>query len=312
MDMVALLSSAVVAGTPLLLATLGEILTEKAGNLNLGVEGMMLLGAVAGFLVSFNTGNPLLALIGAMAAGVLGALIYGFLTVSLRANQVVTGLALSIFGGGVSSLLGKSVIGEALSENIRNFFSPKKIPLLGDIPFVGKIFFNQDYFVYISYIIAIICGIYLYNTKFGLKLRAVGENPAAADASSINVKLYKYVHILIGGALCGLGGAYLSMVYVPAWQEGVTAGRGWIAVALVIFAAWNPYKAIFGSYLFGALAILGFRIDGLYISKFLSKYFLDMLPYIVTIIVLVFTSASKSRKNAPPKSLSLPYYREER
>lgn len=308
MDIVAFLSATVVAGTPLLLATLGEIVTEKAGNLNLGVEGMMLLGAVTGFIAAYSTSSPIVALLAAMIAGAFGALIYAFLTVTLKANQVVTGLTLTIFGGGVSSLMGQKVVGQIVPENIKNFFSPVKIPLLSDIPFIGKILFQHDLFIYFSYILAILLGVYIFNTNKGLNLRAVGENPASADASSINVTLYKYVHILLGGALCGLGGAYLSIVYVPAWQENITAGKGWIAVALVIFAAWNPYKAIVGAYLFGGLDILGFRIQ----NPFISKYFLDMLPYLVTIIVLVVTSIRKSKKNAAPKALGLAYFREER
>jgi general nucleoside transport system permease protein len=308
MDITLFLHAAVVAGTPLLLATLGEILCEKVGNLNLGVEGMMLLGAVMGFIVGFNTGNPAYALAASMAAGAFGALIYALLTVSLRANQVVTGLTLTIFGTGVSSLLGKKVVGHSLPEGIKRLAAPLELPLLSNIPYAGKVLFSQDIFIYISYIITIIVGIYLYKTAAGVNLKAVGENPASADSASINVTLYKYVHILLGGALAGLGGAYLSLVYVPTWQEGITAGRGWIAVALVIFAAWNPYKAVFGAYLFGGLDIIGFRIT----NSFISPYFLSMLPYLVTIIVLVFISVKKSKKNSPPGALGLAYFREER
>ena len=308
MDIVLFLHAAVVAGTPLLLATLGEILTEKAGNLNLGVEGMMLIGAVMGFVTGYSTGNPAAALFASMAAGAFGALIYAVLTISLRANQIVTGLALTIFGTGLSSLLGQKVVGQSMPENIKVFFSPLDIPLLVDIPYIGQIFFNQDLFIYLSYIITIITGIYLYKTTTGLNLKAVGENPAAADAVSINVTLYKYVNILVGGALAGLGGAYLSIVHVLTWQENITAGRGWIAVALVIFAAWNPYKAIIGAYLFGGLDIIGFRIK----STLVSPYIIGMLPYLVTIVILVLISARKSKKNSPPKSLGLAYFREEK
>lgn len=308
MDIILFLHAAVVAGTPLLLATLGEILTEKAGNLNLGVEGMMLIGAVMGFVTGYSTGSPIAALFAAMAAGAFGALIYAVLTISLRANQIVTGLALTIFGTGLSSLLGQKVVGQSMPENIKAFFSPVNIPLLVDIPYIGQILFNHDLFIYLSYLITIITGIYLYKTTTGLNLKAVGENPAAADAVSINVTLYKYINILLGGALAGLGGAYLSIVHVPTWQENISAGRGWIAVALVIFAAWNPYKAIIGSYLFGGLDIIGFRIK----STLVSPYIIGMLPYLATIVILVFISARKSKKNSPPKSLGLAYFREER
>lgn len=202
------LSAAVVAGTPLLFATLGEIVTEKVGNLNLGVEGMMLMGAVTGFLVGLRTGNPILAIIGAALAGAFGALIYAFLTISLRANQTVTGLTLTIFGTGFSSVVGKAtnLIGQKTPETVSSFFKTLPIPGLSKIPVIGPIFFNHDPFVYLGYILAIVLGIYFYNTNKGLNLRAIGENPVCADAASINVNLYKYVNVLLGGALAGLGG----------------------------------------------------------------------------------------------------------
>ncbi|MBX4264138.1 ABC transporter permease [Clostridium estertheticum] len=305
------LAAAVVAGTPLLFATLGELLTEKVGNLNLGVEGMMLMGSVIGFMAGVSTGNPIIAMIAAAIAGGFGALIYAFLTISLRANQVVCGLTLTIFGTGFSSMVGKNLIGQVTPNTIKNFFVPIRIPIIGHIPFIGDIFFNHDVFVYFGYIMTILLFIYLYKTAKGLNTMAVGENPAAADAASINVSLYKYVNTLIGGALCGLGGAYLSLVYVPAWQENVTAGRGWIAVALVIFATWKPQKAIIGAYLFGGLDILGFRLQGLPGFE-ISQYLIDLLPYVVTIVILVIVSMRKSGKNSPPAGLSVPYFREER
>ena len=308
--LISFLTAAIVAGTPLLFATIGEIITERSGNLNLGVEGMMLMGAVMGFMVGMMTGNPALALLSAMIAGACGALIFAFLTITLRANQVVSGLTLTIFGTGFSNFIGQPLVGQIAPESIRLFFRPYAIPLLSNIPLIGPILFRQDAFVYLGYVSAILLGIYLYKTSRGLNLRAVGENPGSADAVGINVSLYKYVHTLLGGALCGLGGAYLSLVYVPAWQEGVTAGRGWIAVALVIFATWNPYKALFGAYLFGGLDIIGFRMQGLGIN--VSQYFIDMLPYLVTITVLVVVSMKKSKEKAPPKGLGNPYFREER
>ncbi|SMB91589.1 nucleoside ABC transporter membrane protein [Desulfonispora thiosulfatigenes DSM 11270] len=307
---ISFLARSIVAGTPLLFATLGEIFTERAGHLNLGVEGMMLMGAVVGFQVGLVTQSPLLAILAAMIAGAFGALIYAFLTVTLRANQVVSGLALTIFGTGFSGFLGSNLIGEIAPDSIKVFFSPLALPILSKIPVIGPIFFNHDPFVYLGYLSTVLLGIYLYKTRVGLNLRAVGENPAAADSASINVSKYKYFHILLGGAFAGLGGAYLSLVYVPAWQEYITAGRGWIAVALVIFAVWNPYKAIAGAYLFGGLDIIGFRIQGSGII--ISQYFIDMLPYLVTIIVLVFVSMRKLKENAPPKGLGNPYFREER
>lgn len=310
MAIIAFLSAAVQSGTPLLFATLGEIITEKSGNLNLGVEGMMLMGAVVGFQVGLVTSSPTLALLGAATAGALTALVFAFLTVTLKANQVVTGLSLTILGTGVSSFAGKILIGEIVPGPIKEFFKPVEIPLIGKLPFIGEILFHHNLFVYLGYIVAITLGIYLYHTRKGLNLRMVGENPSAADASGINVDLYKYVHILIGGALCGLGGAYLSLVYVPAWQENVTAGRGWIAVALVIFATWSPYKALIGSYFFGGLDIIGFRLQKYDIK--ISQYIVDMLPYIVTILVLIIVSTKKSKEHMPPKGLGDAYFREER
>ena len=308
--MIALLAAAVVSGTPILFATLGEILVEKVGNLNLGVEGLMLMGAVIGFTVGLNTGSPIMAVLAAMIAGALGGLIYAFLTVTLRANQVVTGLTLATFGTGFSSFMGKKLVGQTTPEAIKMFFGKYPVPVLSKIPVIGEIFFNHDVFVYFGYITAVAVGVYLYKTSKGLNLRAIGENPGCADAASINISLYKYVHILAGSALCGVGGAYLSLVYISTYQENVVMGRGWIAIALVIFAAWNPYKAIVGAYLFGGLGILGFRLQstGIHIPQSL----VDMLPYVVTIVILVMVSMKKSKKNSPPKGLGVAYFREER
>lgn len=305
-----LLAAAIVAGTPLLFATLGELLMEKVGNLNLGVEGMMIMGAVIGFSVSLKTGSPGLALLGACVAGGAGALIYAILCVTLKANQVVTGLALTIFGVGFSNLVGQSLMGEKVPQGVRHFFQPYEIPLLSKIPYIGEIFFKHDTFVYIGYLMVFVLWIYMYKTRFGLNLRAVGENPSSADASGIRVNLYKYVHIIVGGALCGLGGAYLSLVYVPVWQENITAGRGWIAVALVIFASWNPAKAIVGAFLFGGLDILSFRLQKYDIA--ISQYLINMLPYVATIIALIFSTKKQKKENQAPGGVGVPYYREER
>ncbi len=302
------LIAAVIAGTPLLLAILGEIITEKVGNLNLGVEGLMLMGAVIGFNVALKTNNPYLALAGAALAGLAGAFIYTFLTVSLRTNQVVTGLTLTIFGTGFAGFLGKTLVGEVVPEQVSLFFANRPIPLLSNIPFIGNVVFNHSIFVYFAYLIAIVTGVYLYNTRYGLNLRAIGENTAAADVAGLNITLYKYLHIGIGGILCALGGAYLSLVYVPAWQENVTAGRGWIAIALVIFCKWNPYYAVLAAVFFGGLDIIGFRIQNI----FISRYIIDMLPYLFTTIVLIISSIKKSKESNPPKSLGEAYFREER
>lgn len=310
LDIIFLLAAAIEAATPLLLAVLGETITEKSGHLNLGVEGLMLMGAVSGFYVCFVSQDVALALLAAAIAGIIGSLIYAVLTVTLRANQVVTGLALTIFGTGFSSFLGSGLIGKVLPDNIRLMFKPLNIWVLSDIPIIGQILFRHNFLVYAAIILAVLVGIYIYKTKYGLNLRAVGENPASADASGIKVTLYKYVHILLGGALCALGGAYLSVVRIPAWQDNVTAGRGWIAVALVIVAGWNPYKAIGAVILFGALDIMG-----LYLQKFnipVSQYLINMLPYAVTILALVLISSRKSRENNAPAALGMAYFREDR
>ncbi|SMC55107.1 ABC transporter permease [Papillibacter cinnamivorans] len=302
-------------GTHVLFATLGAIMGEKVGHLNLGVEGMMLMGASFGFSVAYQTGNPLLAVLAAALAGGVGALIYAFITVTLRGNQVVTGLVLTIFGTGVSGMIGKSISGLALPDSITAAFAAKAIPVLSDIPVIGKMLFDQSIYVQMALVTAVIVYVYLNKTSIGLNTRMVGENPAAADASGIGVTLYKYSNIVAGGCLCGIGGAFLSLVYVPSWQDGITAGAGWIAVALVIFATWNPIRAIAGAYLFGALRGVGFKLQGgipFLGGVVISSQLLDMLPYLVTILVLVFIGLRKKKENQPPKNLGNPYFREER
>lgn len=308
--MTAFLAAAVIAGTPLLFATLGELITEKAGNLNLGVEGMMLMGAVMGFGVGLWTGNPFFAILGAMAAGAAGAAVYAILTVTLRANQVVTGLTLTIFGSGFASFVGKSFMGVPAPASVKSVFATLPVPVLSKIPIIGPTFFAQDIFIYCGYLITILASLYLWRTKKGLNLKAVGENAAAADASGINVNLYKYVHIILGGALCGLGGAYMSLVTIPVWQENVVAGRGWIAVALVIFASWKPSKALIGAFLFGGLNILGFRLQSMGIH--ISQYIVDMVPYAATILIVIISTRKNKKEDMGPADLSVPYFREDR
>lgn len=304
---VAILSTGVIAGTPILFASLGEILSERAGVLNLGVEGMMLIGAVTGFMVAVQAQNHWLGLGVAMLAGGLMALIHAFLSITLRANQVVSGLALTIFGTGLSGYLGKSLIGMPLAST----FKPFAIPALSQIPWLGQILFNHDALVYISYGVVVFLWLVLYRTKAGLELRAVGENPGAADAAGINVYAIRYIYVVLGGMLSGIAGAYLSLAYAPSWLENMTAGRGWIAVALVIFAMWNPLRALFGAYIFGTIDALGFHMQTLGIM--IPSFFLKMLPYIFTIIVLVMvTRETKHRRVATPEALGLAYCREER
>jgi len=234
-------------------------------------------------------------------------LIHAFLTVTLRANQVVSGLALTIFGTGFSSYIGKPFVGIPL----KNTFKPLEIPGLSDIPFLGPILFKHDSLVYLSFVFVAITALVLYKTRWGLNLRAVGENPGAADSAGISVSLTRYVSIFMGGMLAGAGGAYLSLAYAPSWLENMTAGRGWIAVALVIFAMWDPFKALFGSYIFGGVDALGFRIQTMKVA--ISPFFLKMMPYLLTIFVLIIiTRETKTRRVSTPQALGLPYHREER
>jgi len=303
--LIALLVSAVTSGTPLLFASLGEVLAQRSGVMNLGVEGMMLVGAVSGFLVATKTHSLWAGILAAMLAGGALALVHAFLTVTLKANQVVSGLALTMFGTGLSAYIGRGMIGVPAF----NYFRPFKLAFLGDLPFLGPILFNQNALVYISFGLTLLLWLFVYKTRPGLYLRSVGENPAAADAMGINVFAVRYLAVFAGGTLAGLGGAYLSLAFAPSWLENMTAGRGWIAVALVIFATWNPLKAAAGAYLFGGIHALGFRAQAAGIT--VSSYFLNMLPYIFTIVVLIIASG-RNRRNGPPAGLGLPYDREER
>ncbi len=304
---VAILATAITAGTPILYAALGEVLAERSGILNLGVEGMMLVGAVSGFICAYETANPWYGLVVAMLAGGMMALVHAFLTVTLRANQVVSGLALTMFGIGLSGYLGQSYVGLPLPAP----FKIIPLPALSDIPVLGPVFFNHDPVVYLSYLLVPMLWFYIFHTRAGLQLRAVGENPAAADSMGINVFRARYFYVIVGGMLAGIGGAYLSLYYVPSWMDNMIAGRGWIAVALVIFATWNPANALWGSYLFGGIDALGFRLQTLNVT--VSPYFLKMLPYIFTILVLILvTKRNLAGRIGSPQALGLPYDREER
>ncbi|MGQ9755240.1 MAG: ABC transporter permease [Desulfotomaculales bacterium] len=303
----AVLATAITAGTPLLYAALGEILTERSGILNLGVEGMMLVGAVAGFAVALKTGKPWLGVLAATAAGGAMALIHALLTVSLKANQVASGLALTLFGTGLSAYLGKPLVGNPLPCSFRAL----DIPLLGDIPVLGPVIFHHDALVFLSYVLVPVLWFLIYCTRAGLNLRAIGENPGAADALGVNVLGLRYCYVINGGMLAGIGGAYISLAYVPTWMENLVAGRGWIAVALVIFATWNPVYALIGAYIFGGVDALGFRLQALDVA--VSPYFLKMLPYLFTVMVLILVTRKHAlARVAAPQALGLPYDREER
>ena len=309
------LQTSIQMGTHILLATSGGIMCEKAGNTNLGIEGMMLLGASVGYWVAYTTGNPFLAVIAAGLSGAAGALIYAVIAVTLRGNEVVTGLVLTVFGTGVAGYLGKTISSHFLPQSIIDAFAPIEIPVLSKIPVLGPALFSQGIYVYLSVLISVVLFLYMKYTRIGLNLRAVGENPGAADASGINVSLYKYVHILLGGFLAGMGGAYLSLVFVPRWQENITAGAGWIAVAFIIFSTWNPLQAIIASWVFGALKGLSFKFQNLTLGSVhisVSGQLMDMVPYIATIIVLVVLTMRKQKEKQGPESLGSPYFREER
>lgn len=320
--------AAVLAGTPLLLGALGEILTEKSGNLNLGVEGMMFMGAITGLAGSYyyeqavtaGGGNPsgvisaAIALATSFLAGAGGALIYSFLTITLRANQNVTGLTLTIFGTGFGNFFGE-YIGQqaggyvAVSDVTKGAFSGLDIPVLSDIPVLGPLLFQYNWLVYFAIAVAVIMAWFFSKSRVGLNLRAVGEDPATADAAGINITIYKYLATVIGGGICGIGGMYMSMVTTSGvWVHNCVSGYGWLAVALVIFATWSPARGMLVALIFGGLTIMRMYIN----IPGLPAQIYDMVPYVATIIVLVVTSMRESKEHAQPKSCGLNYFREER
>lgn len=321
-----LLQSSIAFGTIIMFGAIGEIITEKAGNLNLGIPGVMYLGAIASLVGVFfyekNVAEPnpvlcaIIAILCAFGAAALGGLIFSFLTITLRANQNVTGLTLTIFGSGVANFFGGLLngfaggVGQIRVETTSKVFMTK-LPFLSDLGIVGKLLFSYGWLVYVAIIMAILCQWYLNKTRSGLNLRAVGENPATADAAGVNVTAYRYLATCIGTGIAGLGGLYYVMDYTKGtWaNDGTIENLGWLAVALVIFAIWRPKNAIWGAYLFGFLFWAYLYIPGL--SRKSLELF-NMLPYVVTIIVLVFTSFRKKRENQPPNSLGLAYFREDR
>jgi ABC-type uncharacterized transport system permease subunit len=293
-----------VAGTPLLLGTIGEIVCERSGILNLGVEGMMAIGAVTAFIVTFVSGNPWLGLMAAIAAGMLISASHAFTTITLQSNQVVSGLAITMLGLGISGLVGKSYIGRPLSIK----FQTVAVPILSDIPFVGPIFFDQSPFFYMAVLLAIAAWFVLDYTSIGIMIRSTGENPKATEAQGINVSIVRYACVIIGGAFSGMAGANLSISYSKSWIEGMTAGRGWIVIALTIFALWNPMRAIIGAFLFGGIFVLQYLLQPLGVSP----NFLAMLPYLTTLVVLLIIGLGDQRKLNAPAMLSEPYKRGER
>jgi simple sugar transport system permease protein len=290
------------AGTPLVYAALGELVTEKAGVLNLGVEGMMLVGAVVAFMVAAKTGSPWLGVLAGTGAGAVVSMIFAVIALSLLANQVATGLALSLFGVGLSAFVGLDYVSVVIAG-----ITPLAIAGLSDIPFVGPLLFGHNTLVYLSFVLFAAVQLFLYRTRAGLVLRAVGESPHSAHAIGYPVIAIRYAAVAFGGACSGLAGAYLSVAYTPLWVEGMVAGRGWIALALVVFATWKPWRVLAGAYLFGGVTLAQFQVQAM--GSAIPAQYLSMLPYLATILVLALISrdAVTIRLNAPA-SLGKPFH----
>ncbi|HXH02780.1 MAG TPA: ABC transporter permease [Candidatus Competibacteraceae bacterium] len=299
---IAILIGTLGAGTPLVYAALGELVTERCGVLNLGVEGMMLMGAVSAFMATAVSGNVWLGILAGILVGMAMALLFGFLTLTLQANQVATGLALTIFGLGLSAFLGREYVSQVVQG-----LPPIIIPGLSDLPILGALLFRHDALLYLSFVLFAAVSWFLYHTRAGLLLRAIGESPESGHALGYKVIAIRYLATLFGGAMAGLAGAYLAVVYTPMWVEGMTAGRGWIALALVVFATWKPLRVLLGAYLFGGVTILQFHVQAFGVE--LPSQLLSTLPYLATIVVLVLISrdATLIRLNAPA-SLGKTFY----
>jgi len=293
-----------IAGTPLLLGTIGEVICERSGNLNLGVEGVMSIGAVTAFIVTFYTGHPWLGLFAAIFAGMLISVVHALASITLQANQVVSGLALTMLGLGISGLAGRPYVGKPLTVKMHSW----AVPVLSDIPFVGPIFFDQSPFFYMAVILAVTAWFFLNYTTFGIQIRSTGENPKATETQGVNVSKIRYWCVIIGGGFSGMAGANLSISYSKSWIEGMTAGRGWIVIALTIFALWSPMRAMLGAFLFGGIFVLQYLLQPIGISP----NFLAMLPYIATLLVLLLIGLKDSRKLGAPAMLGEPYKRGER
>ena len=303
MNEIALLIAATLsAGTPLAIAGLGLLINEKVGVLNLGAEGLMLVAAVTGFAVTANSGNVWLGFAAGALAGALLAALFGWLVIWLNTNQYATGLALSLFGGGFSAFVGTDFVGRKLADQGSN-----GVPLLGDLPFIGPALFQQHPMVYLTMAAALGLGWFFYRTRAGLVLRAVGEAPDSAHGLGYPVRRIRLLAVMAGGALCGVAGAYLSTVYTPLWVEGMVAGRGWIALALTVFATWRPARVLLGAYLFGGITMLQLHLQGQGVT--LPSQFMSMLPYLGTVLVLVLISRNPTwiRMNMPA-SLGKPFF----
>ena len=303
MDQIALLIAATLAsGTPLAIAGLGLLINEKAGVLNLGAEGIMLVAAIAGFAAAFHTGSDTMAFVAGALSGALLAAAFGVLVIWLNTNQYATGLALSLFGYGFSAFVGLGYVGKKLSERV-----PFEVPGLSQILFIGPALFRQHPMVYVAIGLIALAMWFLYRSRTGLVLRAVGESPESAHALGYKVRWIRLAAVMAGGALCGVAGAFLSVVYAPLWVEGLVAGRGWIALALTTFATWRPLRVLFGAYLFGGVTMAQFALQGAGVD--ISSQLLAMLPYLATIVVLAIISRNPAwiRINMPA-SLGKPFH----
>lgn len=297
-----LLAATLNAGTVLAIAGLGLLINERAGVVNLGAEGLMLIAAVAGFATAVHTGSDTLAFVAAMLAGALMAAVFGWLVIWLNTNQVATGLALSLFGGGFSAFIGLRYVSEKLPERMHY-----NVPVLADLPFIGPALFRQHPLVYGAIALTVGLGWFLYRSRAGLVLRAIGESPESAHALGYSVRRIRFMAVVVGGALCGLSGAYISLAYTPLWVEGMVAGKGWIALALTTFATWRPTRVLLGAYLFGGVTMLQFHLQSVGVE--VPTQLLSMLPYLATIVVLALISRNPVwiRINMPA-SLGKPFY----
>lgn len=304
------IAAAIVAGTPLVLAGTGELLTQRSGILNLGVEGMMLMGAVSSFWATTETSNVWVGLLVGLVAGMLTSMIHAVLAIGFRANQIVTGIGLVILGSGLSQFIGDLGSDPVALRPGEATFDPIFESGPADLPVVGPILLSHDAIVYLSWVFVAATSFYLFRTRLGLEVRAVGNNPGAADSAGMNVDRIRFVHVGIGGAAAGAGGAYMTLALFNSWSAGITAGKGWLAVVLVIFAAWRPWRLLLAAYTLGAISSVGFTFQLLGIG--VPREVLSMLPFIATLVVLVLSSAVGAARVGAPSALAVPYFRERR
>ncbi|MFI3312266.1 MAG: ABC transporter permease [Eubacteriales bacterium] len=306
--LVTIVAASICVSTPVIFASLGECISQRSGVLNLGLEGIMLVGAIVGYTTAARTNSLSTAIVYVLATGALLGLLYAILTITFRANQSVCGLAMVMFGSGLSGILGKNASAIATFATFTKF----DIPVLSNIPVLGEMLFHQDALTYSLYLLVPLVTWYVYRTRWGLQLQALGENPAALDAMGLNVFAMRYIYVILGSAIVAVGGAYITLAYTPAWTDGITAGKGWIASAIVVFAAWNPTKAALGAIFFGAIEVISLRLQSMGVA--VPSYFLSMLPYIATVIVLIISTGNfgKGRKTTMPAAIGIAYDREGR